>query len=201
MIRQSVRMRHPGQRERGEPPAADGRQAPKRSGSSPASGSNAQWLTVRRSRLLRWRAKCFGLCEVDAIDYVTHPAHTIQVTAGGWRPGHPAHLTPEASHPPAAGVGSQLAAIPAQAPIAFLLASAHCVSSTASTAPRQSAYLAEDRPPPLIHPPGGRSVRGRRERAPDPAAAGRFRARCRGRDGYALRIQCKRDTRSQAGFR
>src|SRR6185369_5228578 len=55
----------------------------------------------------------------------THPAHEILVIARGRPPGHPAHLTPGARHPPAAGVGSQLAAIPAQAPIALRLASAH----------------------------------------------------------------------------
>ena len=34
-------------------------------------------------RLSRWRAKCFRPCEVNAIDYLTHPAHMIRVTARG----------------------------------------------------------------------------------------------------------------------
>src|SRR6185312_11262005 len=83
------------------------------------------WLSPRHYAL-RWRAKCPRPSEIDAIDDRTHPAHEILVTARGWPPGRPAHLTPGAGHPPAAEVGSQLAAIPAQAPIAFLLASAHC---------------------------------------------------------------------------
>lgn len=110
---------------------------------------SGRWLTVRRARLSRWRAKCFGLCEVDTIDYLTHPAHTIRVTARGWRPRHPAHLTPGASHPPATGVGSQLAAIPAQAPIAFLLASAHFVFSTLRIRPY---HLIRGKP--RLHIPG-----------------------------------------------
>jgi len=54
--------------------------------------------------LLCWRAKGLRPGEIDAIDDRTHPAHTIRVIARGWPPGHPAHLTPGARHPPAAGV-------------------------------------------------------------------------------------------------
>src|SRR5215475_152835 len=113
---------------------------------------------------LCWRAKCLRLGEVDAIDDRTHPAHAIPVTARGWPPGRPAHLTPGAGHPPAADVGSQLAAIPAQATIALWLASAHGSATFRIPAaamrqppwrPRQRAYLTEGRPSPLIHPGSG----------------------------------------------
>ena len=90
-----------------------------------------QPASAGRFRVSRWRAKCFRPCEVNTIDYLTHPVQMIRAIVRGWRPRHPAHLTLKASHLPATGVGPRPAAMPAQvqARITLLLVSAHLFQS------------------------------------------------------------------------